>query len=239
MSLLSKKAKAPKPPKAKSSFEKRKWIGLVCIVVALIISFVIVPLIAKAGGKTENIVIANENIKSGTVISKDMIKTEERGIYGLEGYVINAEDVIGKPAATDITQNDAITLNKIGKENITKIQSIVNNKHTLVTVSLKSNAAGVASHLKPGDTVKVAYALEGEYGECIIVKDANLANIEVYDIENNNAESINSSSSDAMSSSDTEKIAATVTLIAKNAAQEEALLKAEYNGDIHLIFVER
>ncbi|QIB69780.1 hypothetical protein Ami103574_10815 [Aminipila butyrica] len=237
MGLFSKKPK-PTALKSKSSFEKRKLFGILLIIIALVISFVVTPILSNSKNQTETIAIAKNDIRKGTVISESEISFAERGVFGLKGYITKKADVIGKPAAADISQGDNITTNKIGKENISRLQAIINEQNGLTTISIKSNAAGLASHLRAGDIVKVYNIIEDEYSGNTIVQNPDLQRVEIYDIENADAESIDKNQSKGDLSSSNEKVASTITFIT-SPDQERALLQAEYNGSIHVVFVER
>lgn len=196
------------------------------------------PIMNAGSNETAAIAVAKTDIKKGNTITEKDVFFTEKGIFGLEGYITKKEDVIGKPAAVDILKSDFVTTNKIGKENISRLQSIVNDKKSLVTVSVKTNAAGLASHLKSGDMVRLYSVIADEYTGSAVIQNPLLEKIEVYDIENSNTESIESDSKgDAAGSS--EMVASTITFIAVSKEQERILLEAEYRGSIHAVFVER
>lgn len=233
--------KKPKPValKGKSSFEKRKLIGVLLIVAALVLTFIVIPMMNKATNSTEVIAVAKTDIQDGSIITEKDISFAERGVFGMDGYITKKEDIIGKQAAADILKNDIVTKNKIGKENISKIQEIVNGQKALTTISVKTNAAGLASHLKAGDYVRIYNAVAGEYSDSsVIMQNPLLEKIEVYSIENSNTEPVEENLKQETAGS-SEMVAATITFVTVSKEQETALLEAEYNGSIHVVFVER
>lgn len=238
MSIFKRK---PKPVilKNKSGFGKRKYIGILLIIVALIISFVLVPMINAQKNETALIAVAKTDIKKGSNITEKEITFVERGTFGLKAYITDKNQVIGKPAVTDILKGDFITNNKIGKENISRLQSIIINNKALTTITVKSNAAGLASHLKSGDIVRIYNVIGDEYSGNVIEQNPLLGRIEVYDIENSSTESLESKGKERDVMSSNEKVASTITFITVSKEQERALLQAEYNGAIHVVFVER
>ena len=52
-------------------FKNRTVLGITCIVLALIICFVVSPLISRTSNKTVSVVLATVDIKSGDEITKD------------------------------------------------------------------------------------------------------------------------------------------------------------------------
>ena len=177
----------------KKVFENKILVGGICIVVAAILAFLILPSMYKQKEKTIFICRLMSDIPAGTKIETEMLKLVEVGSYGLP-------------------------------------ETVVAEGKRLVAVSVPSNAASVANHLKSGDKVTVAY-----YDDDNVVIDDILKNIEIYSVENEDAQNLD----DIHDSEDKDNsIAASVTLIA-NDEQAERLVKAEYSGKVHLILENR
>ena len=105
----------------------------------------------------------------------------------------------------------------------------MNQGKMLVTVSLDSVAAGVGNNLKSGDIISIV-----GYANDAVVAYEELKALEVYSIENENAEKLE----DVENNEEAEHLASTVTLIA-NQVQAEKLIQAEYSGKVHAVFVKR
>lgn len=161
-----------------------------------------------------------------------MLKLVEVGSYGLpETVVKNTDDIVGKYAKVSMTTDDYLYASKFADYvSDERLDKAVAEGKRLVAVSVPSNAASVANHLKSGDKVTIAY-----YADDNVVIDDVLKNIEIYSVENEDAQNLD----DIQDSEDKDNsIAASVTLIA-NDEQAERLVKAEYSGKVHLILENR
>ncbi len=216
----------------KKVFENKILVGGICIVVAAILAFLILPSMYKQKEKTIFICRLMSDIPAGTKIETEMLKLVEVGSYGLpETVVKNTDDIVGKYAKVSMTTDDYLYASKFADYvSDERLDKAVAEGKRLVAVSVPSNAASVANHLKSGDKVTVAY-----YDDDKVVIDDILKNIEIYSVENEDAQNLD----DIHDSEDNDKsIAASVTLIA-NDEQAERLVKAEYSGKVHLILENR
>ena len=204
----------------KKVFENKILVGGICIVVAAILAFLILPSMYKQKEKTIFICRLMSDIPAGTKIETEMLKLVEVGSYGLpETVVKNTDDIVGKYAKVSMTTDDYLYASKFADYvSDERLDKAVAEGKRLVAVSVPSNAASVANHLKSGDKVTVAY-----YDD------------EIYSVENEDAQNLD----DIHDSEDKDNsIAASVTLIA-NDEQAERLVKAEYSGKVHLILENR
>lgn len=207
-------------------------IGGICIVVAAVFAFVILPGMYKDKGETTKVLKLNQTVSAGTKITEEMLKETEVGSFGIPDNVIkDKKKAVGKFARTEILPEDIILESKLSKYATNeKLDSIMNSGKKLITVSLPSIAAGVGNNLQPGDIVSILL-----YADNAVVVSEELKNIEVYSIENDNAQNLDEVSSEE---DEREKIAATITLIV-DAAQAEKLVNAEYSGKLHVVFERR
>ena len=84
-------------------------IGAVCIVVAGVFAFGVLPSMYKGKGGTEKIIKVNATVTAGTKIEETMLVETEVGSFGLpESVVRNKDDIIGKYARAEITADDLI-----------------------------------------------------------------------------------------------------------------------------------
>ena len=83
----------------KKVFENKILVGGICIVVAAILAFLILPSMYKQKEKTIFICRLMSDIPAGTKIETEMLKLVEVGSYGLpETVVKNTDDIVGKYA---------------------------------------------------------------------------------------------------------------------------------------------
>ena len=207
-------------------------IGGICIVVAAIFAFVMLPGMYKDKGETVKVLKLDHTVPAGTKITEDMLKETEVGSFGLPKNAIkDKKKAVVKYARVEIVPEDILLESKISKfATDEKLDSIMNSDKKLVTVSLPSIAAGVGNNLQPGDIVSVLL-----YADNAVVVHEELKDLEVYNIENDNAQNLEDVSKEE---DEREKIASTVTLIV-TPLQAEKLVNAEYSGKLHMIFERR
>ena len=212
-------------------FENKLLVGGICILVAAVLAFLVLPGIYKGKENTVIICKLKKDVIVGTKIEKDLIKETEVGSFGLPDSVVkNADDIIGKYAKESISPDDLLFSTKfsdyIADERLDKLTS---EGKKLMSVSVGSTAAGVAGHLKAGDFISIVC-----YTDNNVQVFNELNNIEVYSIENSEAVNVENTAADEKA----DKTAATLTLIVTD-AQAQKLAYAEYSGKLHAIFEKR
>ena len=112
--------KAEKAPKAagKKPFSSRTVIGVVCIIMALAVTFGVAPLVNRFADQKVDIVRLKTNIERGSVIGEEDLETVNVGAYNLPDNVIKDKNyVIGKYAAADLFAGDYIFESKLSDDN--------------------------------------------------------------------------------------------------------------------------
>lgn len=212
-------------------FQNKIVVGVICIAIAAILAFFFLPSISKSKSNTEKIYAVKNTIAEGTMIEESMLTEKEVGSYGLPQSIIKDKDkIVGKYASCDIAPDDLILSSKLSDYAANqKLDKVMSEGKMLVTVSLDSVASAVGNHLKSGDIISIV----GYANDTVVVYD-ELKLLEVYSIENENAEKLE----DVENNEEAEHLASTVTLIA-NQTQAEKLIQAEYSGKVHAVFVKR
>lgn len=236
MGIKRNKAAAGAIPKQKN-FNKRKFLAIIFIAIAAAIAFVLLPFLYNSKADTATVYIANKDIPKGTVLDKSYLTTKEIGVYGLSSYITDASDVIGEVTAIDVAKGDIITQNKLGGSIGVTPQSLTREGKKLMSVTAKSNAAGLVTHLAAGDVVNVWRFAENDWGELTPVLDEQLKNLVVYCVENSDGKDATLANTDALMSED--NLVSTITLILNNDVQAGLLLQAESGKGIHIELVER
>jgi pilus assembly protein CpaB len=221
----------------------RKAKAILCFIVVLVIAFVAMPMLYKGQAETGTVAVAARPIANGTEIKASDIQMKTIGTFGIPGDVItDKDDIVGKVAKVDIVEDDVILKSKIGKfASDPIIDSFVQEGKELVSITVKSNAAGLASHIEKGDILNVSCVRESvdEFGNSSGVQVVNypeLQNLEVYGVENAKAQSVEDEKTSNEANSD--PIISTITFIA-NDEQANRLIECEYAGNIHVKFVKR
>lgn len=187
--------------------------------------------ITKSKSKTVKIFVLKNAVDEGARIEEEMLEEKEIGSYGLpENVIADKDKIVGKYAVCDIMPDDLILSSKLSDYVVNqKLDNAMSGENVLVTVSLDSVAAAVGNHLKSGDIISIM-----GYSDDTVVAYPELLEIEIYSIENENAQKLE----DVQNDEEAEHIAATVTLIASR-VQAEKLVQAEYSGKVHAVFVRR
>lgn len=212
-------------------FQNKIVVGVICIVIAAVLAFFFLPSISKSKSNTEKIYALKNAVAEGTKIEESMLVEKEVGSYGLPQSIIKDKDkIVGKYASCNITPDDLILTSKLSDFAANqKLDKVMSQGNMLVTVSLDSVASAVGNHLKSGDIISIV-----GYANDAVVAYEELRALEVYSIENENAEKLE----DVENNEEAEHLASTVTLIV-NQVQAEKLIQAEYSGKVHAVFVKR
>lgn len=136
------------------NFIKNKTaVGVICVAAAILIGFVLSPLVSRAAGGTVTVVRAKAQIPKGSQITASMLETVKMGKQNLPQDIKNDIPlVVGRYAAVDITQGDIITDRKTEKENS---MFSLKDGELLISVTLNSFADSLSGKLESGDLVSV------------------------------------------------------------------------------------
>ena len=156
----SKPMKTPKAPKApgKKPFSSRTVIGVVCIVLALLITFGVAPLVNRFTDQKVDIVRLKADVSRGQIITADHLEVVNVGSYNLPKNVIkDGKAVVGKYAATDLYAGDYLFDSKLTLDNKSADDVLLglDGKKVAISVNISDFAAGLSDKLENGDIVSV------------------------------------------------------------------------------------
>jgi pilus assembly protein CpaB len=230
--------------------KNRLFVSLFCLAVAGTVAFGLLPGLYAQKTATVMVWTASSSIFKGTQITQSMLSATEVGAFGVPDDVLEAtEDIVGKYASVDILPEDIMRAAKLQEFQVDSVlDQLAKDQKRLVTVTLQTSAAGLASHLQPGDIVQVAaYVQEREHltetgwimDRDQVVLFPELEAVQVYDVENAKVESVQViRNREERTGVNYDPVPKTATLIVSS-EQLKPLLEAEYIGNIHLIFVSR
>jgi pilus assembly protein CpaB len=215
--------------------KNRTIIGIVCIVLALVVTFAVAPLVNKLSDSRTDIVRLKNDIVQGHMIQESDIEVVTVGSTGLPTNIITKKEaVVGKFAACDL------------KANTDLLQSMVSNKsnsaddvfHTLdgekqaISITISSFAGGLSGKLENGDIVSLV-VFENETNKAAI--PGGLTYVKV--ITTTTAEGFDK---DALTPNEdgTYELPITLTLLV-NSKQAKMLVEYENRGVIHAGLVYR
>lgn len=135
-------------------FLKNKAIlGAFCVVAALVIGFLFVPMAANAD--TSSVVRAKVNISEGDKITADMLETVTMSKKNLpEGSFSNTVMAVGKYASVTMTAHDIVTIKKVSSTG--SLYNLEKGSY-LMSVSVKNFADALSGKLQSGDIVTVFF----------------------------------------------------------------------------------
>ena len=156
----SKPMKTPKAPKApgKKPFSSRTVIGVVCIVLALLITFGVAPLVNRFTDQKVDIVRLKADVPRGQIITADHLEVVNVGSYNLPNNVIkDGKAVVGKYAATDLYAGDYLFDSKLSTNNKSAEDVLLglDGKKVAISVNISDFAAGLSDKLENGDIVSI------------------------------------------------------------------------------------
>ena len=136
--------------------KNRTVIGIICIVVAVIITFVIAPLINNITNGSISTVRLNQDVKQGSVITVSMLEEIEISKKLVNKETLNAkEQIVGKYAASNLYSGDVITKSKLTEDGNTAddVFSSLDGSNVAISVTVDSLASGLSGKLQNGDIV--------------------------------------------------------------------------------------
>lgn len=138
--------------------KNRTIIGIVCIVLAAIVTFGAAPLVNKlSDGRTE-IMRMTKDVKQGVIITEADIEKVPVGSFNLPVNVITYKSgVVGKYAATDLKAGDYLMSSKLNNEadSADSIFRQLDGSKQAVSISIGSFASGMSGKLQNGDIISI------------------------------------------------------------------------------------
>ena len=215
--------------------KNRTIIGIVCIVLALVVTFAVAPLVNKLSDSRTDIVRLKNDIVQGHMIQESDIEIVTVGSTGLPTNIITKKEaVVGKFAACDLKANTDLLQSMISD----KSDSADDVFHTLdgtkqaISITISSFAGGLSGKLENGDIVSLVI-FENETNKATI--PGGLTYVKV--ITTTTAEGFDK---DELTPNEdgTYELPTTLTLLV-NPTQAKMLVEYENRGVIHADLVYR
>ena len=215
--------------------KNRTIIGIVCIVLALVVTFAVAPLVNKLSDSRTDIVRLKNDIVQGHMIQESDIEVVTVGSTGLPTNIITKKEaVVGKFAACDLKANTDLLQSMISD----KSDSADDVFHTLdgtkqaISIAISSFAGGLSGKLENGDIVSLVI-FENETNKATI--PGGLTYVKV--ITTTTAEGFDK---DELTPNEdgTYELPTTLTLLV-NPTQAKMLVEYENRGVIHADLVYR
>ena len=205
--------------------KNRTMLGVLCIILAIAVSFGVAPLISRVSAKKVDVVCMAADLPQGRPISAADIKVITVGGFNLSDKVIRDKaQVVGKFAACDLKADGLLLTSQIsekgdGTEDV--LRSLDGSKQA-ISITIGSFAGGLSGKLRNGDIVSVL--VTGEDHQTIIPPELKYVRV------------ITATSSKGMDDGQVnengqEELPSTVTLLV-NEIQARLLANRETNGTL-------
>ena len=215
--------------------KNRTIIGIVCIVLALVVTFAVAPLVNKLSDSRTDIVRLKNDIVQGHMIQESDIEVVTVGSTGLPTNIITKKEaVVGKFAACDMKANTDLLQSMISdkSDSADDVFHTLDGKKQAISITISSFAGGLSGKLENGDIVSLVI-FENETNEATI--PGGLTYVKV--ITTTTAEGFDK---DELTPNEdgTYELPTTLTLLV-NPTQAKMLVEYENRGVIHADLVYR
>lgn len=217
--------------------KNRTVLGAVCIILALVVSFIIAPLLNTASSATVAVLEATKDISMGEPLNDSNTRMVEVGSYNLSSHAIkDAEDAKGQYASMDMLQGDIILDTKIADKPISGNSTLYNltGDQQAMSVTIKNFANGLSGKLIAGDIVTVVAPDYHDKGTTEILPELQYVEVIAVTAENG----YDTDSAVQKDENGERDLAATVTLLVDR-EQAKLLADLEKDGVIHLALAYR
>ena len=155
--------------------KNRTIIGIVCMILAVAMTFAIAPVVNRLTSDTTTVVRLKQEVGRGTKITEDQVETVKVKTDTMpQGVYVNTADVVGKYASSTLYAGDILTKAKLSGDsnNADDVLATLNGSKVAVSVTIDTFAAGLSGKLQNGDIIS------------LIVVDKNAGTSAIENIEN-------------------------------------------------------
>lgn len=153
--------------------KKRTILGLVCVVVAIVATFVLGPMFTNKTEDTVAVIRLKTDVSRGTQITTDLLEVENVKASTLPSGVLNdVNKIVGKYAASPLYAGDYLTNAKLAGEAISADDAFENLEGKVaVSIGVSSTAAAVSGKLENGDVVRLYIRKSSQEGATTYVPE--------------------------------------------------------------------
>lgn len=144
--------------------KNRTLIGIICIVFAVAVTFVVSPLVNRmTEGKIKVIALSADVTKGSKILEKDISVVEVTRSALPENAIRDKALAVGKYANSDLYKGDILTPVKL-TDNANSSENILSSlgDKVAMSISISSFAGGLSGKLQNGDIVSIAVTEKGK-----------------------------------------------------------------------------
>ncbi|MCR5694368.1 MAG: Flp pilus assembly protein CpaB [Clostridia bacterium] len=138
--------------------KNRTVIGVICMVLAIAVTFLIAPLVNRLSTDTSEVIRLSEDVKQGVQITADHLEVAKVKTDSVPAGTLNdPKEIIGKYAASQLYAGDYLTASKLtGEANTASdIFASLDGTKVAVSVTIDTFAAGLSGKLENGDIISM------------------------------------------------------------------------------------
>lgn len=138
--------------------KNRTVVGIVCMVVAVAVTFGVAPLVNRLTSGTTSVIRLSSDVKQGSRITDAQIKTVKVNADTLPAGVITQKSaVVGKYAASNLYAGDYFTASKltVGDNTANDVFASLGGNKVAVSIAIANFAAGLSGKLQNGDIISI------------------------------------------------------------------------------------
>lgn len=208
--------------------KNRTIIGIVCMILAIAMTFAVAPLVNRLTSDTTTVVRLKQDVGRGAKITEEQVEIVKVNTDAMpQGVYVKTADVVGKYASSNLYAGDILTKVKLsGDANSAEdVFASLNGSKVAVSVTIDTFAAGLSGKLQNGDIISLiavdknagTSTIPGEFKYMKVITTTTAGGIDQDSIVKNEDGSY--------------EIPSTITVLCNT---EQAKLLAKYEADITL-----
>lgn len=138
--------------------KNRTIIGIICMVLAVVITFAVAPLVNRLTSDTVTVLRLSQDVGQGSQITEEHLESVTVKKDTLpNGVVNNKAEIVGKYASSDLYAGDYLTAAKLSGDSKSAgdVLASLDGTKVAVSVTIDSFAAGLSGKLENGDVISL------------------------------------------------------------------------------------
>ncbi|MEF9991307.1 MAG: RcpC/CpaB family pilus assembly protein [Peptostreptococcaceae bacterium] len=215
----------------------RTTTGIIAIVVASTLCFIVAPIYNKSLQKPVKVVQVSSDIKKGEKVTKDNTKVIETIQKDAPSTAVKEENAIGKYAVVDMLKEDIVLEKKLSKNPLSEDRYLygLNGTEQAISFTIKDFASGLSGKLETGDIISIIATTEKDNGDEETSTPKELTYLKVLATTNSEGKD---KKEDEKRADDQQELPVTITVLA-NKKQAELIAKLEATSKMHASLVFR
>jgi len=150
--------------------KNRTIIGVICLVLAIAVTFLVAPLVTRLTTDSIDVPRLNTDVRQGSQITEDMLETVSvKKDSVADGTITDSSAIIGKYATSNLYAGDYLTEEKLAGEanSADDVFASLDGSKVAVSFTIDSFAAGLSGKLQNGDIISLI-VLNNDTGKAVI-----------------------------------------------------------------------